>query len=177
MQLWYKEAKEGVGGTLLGEVCASLQFQREAVTHLGVAGGVWGVLSTTQSHLFIQLITCSPVQCVNEPSKSILFYAKYHFVFIVLELQLLTGKKKKRIQLACSHYRSPATLFACLKGYPILCFIKYSSHNEMAFWEHPASVMASVILHVSCWNRMLGDKRQHRETTLNSDRNISSFYG
>lgn len=49
---------------------------------------------STQSHLFIQLITCSPVQCVNELSKSILFYAKYHFVFVMLELQLLTGKKK-----------------------------------------------------------------------------------
>lgn len=78
---------------LLSEVCASLQYQREAVTHLSVARGVGGVLSTTQSNLFIQLINHSPVHCVNEPNKSILFYAKYHFVFIMLELQLLVEKK------------------------------------------------------------------------------------
>lgn len=79
----------GVGGTLLlSEVCASLQYQREAVTHLGVAGGVGAVLSTTSSHLFIQFITYSPVHFANEPNKSILFYAKYHFAFIMLELQL-----------------------------------------------------------------------------------------
>lgn len=87
------QLKDGVGSTLLlSEVCASLQYQREAVTHLGVAGGVGGVLSTTLSHLFIQLITYSPVHFVNEPNKSILFYAKYHFVFIMLELLLLVEK-------------------------------------------------------------------------------------
>lgn len=50
-------------GTLciFSEVCASLQYQREAVTHLAVEGGVEGVLSTTPGHLLIQLITDSPV--------------------------------------------------------------------------------------------------------------------
>lgn len=74
---------------LLSKVCASMQYQREAVTHLGVAGGGGGTLFTTLSHLFIQLITYSPDHLVNEPNKSILFYAKYHFVFIMSELLLL----------------------------------------------------------------------------------------
>lgn len=65
---------------LLVEVCASLWYQREAVTHLTVTGGTEGVLSTTQSHLYVQLITYSPVLLINEPKKSILFYAKYHLV-------------------------------------------------------------------------------------------------
>ena len=100
---------DGVRGTvLLLEVCASLQCQREAVMHLAVAGGVGGVLSTTLSHLFIQLITYSAVHLVNEPNKSILFYAKYHFVFIMLELRLLV----ERNHWTRSYCRNPTSLLA-----------------------------------------------------------------
>lgn len=64
-------------------LCASLQHQREAVTHLAEAGGVGGMLSTKPSHLFIQLITYSPVHLLNEPNNSILFNAQHHFVYHV----------------------------------------------------------------------------------------------
>lgn len=81
------------GFLLLFKVCASLEYQREAVTHLAEAGGVWGMFcSEHKSDLFIQLITYSPVQMGNEPNKSILFYAKYHLMFLVLAFQLLERK-------------------------------------------------------------------------------------
>lgn len=54
----------GVEATLLlNEVCASLQYQREAVTHLGVAGGVGGVHTFHNTESFVHsinhLLTCS----------------------------------------------------------------------------------------------------------------------
>jgi len=76
------------------------------VTHLAAAEE-----APLRRHWFIQLITRSPVQLVNEPGKSILFYAKYHLVFIMLELKLL-GWKHINNHLAWSRCASPASLLA-----------------------------------------------------------------
>lgn len=63
-------------------MCASSQHQREAVTHLAEEPEESCAQYRRRS---AKSITPSPVQLVNEADKSILFYAKYHFTFIMSE--------------------------------------------------------------------------------------------